>query len=639
MASAATRSSALFEPLEIRGIEFRNRIVMAPMGSCQSDHDGFVTDQTVEYYRRRARGGVGGITVEAALVTPEANGHEPRLHDAKYVPGMRRVVEAIRDNGAAVGIQLMHPGRQVTSGRAVAASAVPLNSAAPVPEVLTVDEIGEIVERYATTARLAQEAGFEYVEVHGAHGYLPSDFLSPVVNLRDDAYGGTLEKRARFTLEVAEAIIAATDIPVFWRLSGAELTEGGYDLEQQLVVARRLEDAGVACISVSAGTWHRLDVTVAPMWVQRGHMVHYAAAVKEAVNVPVIAVGRLDDPALAERVVREGSADLVLIGRGLIADPDWTVKLEQERRDEIRPCIACNACVDLVGRGLEMRCAVNPETGHELTWHVERAPASRRVMVVGSGPAGMEAARLAAARGHAVTLWERDDRIGGKLDVASRAPSKSEVLRYRDYQSKTLADLGVAIHTGVEVMPELVERERPDAVIVATGADPLFPPIPGVDGPTVVDAQEILYGRIDVGPDARVVVVGGSATGCETAELLLSLGADVTIVEMVASIGKGIEQITRRHLVRSLRKGGVHVVTDARVVSIEPDRVRYQPVAGGAEVSLDADLVALAVGWRASGHALAEALAGREVHVVGDAEQPADFVAAVAAGAAAGRAV
>ena len=638
MATALTRRSALLEPLEIRGVEFRNRVVMAPMGSCQSDRDGFVTDQTVEYYRRRARGGVGGITVEAALVTPDAEGHEPRLHDPVHVPGMRRVVEAIRGNGAAVGIQLMHPGRQVVSGRAVAPSAVPLNSASAVPEVLTTAEIDEIVERYATTARLAQEAGFQYVEVHGAHGYLPSDFLSPVVNRREDAWGGSLEKRARFTLEVARAIMAAAEIPLFWRLSGEELTDGGYDVEHQLQVARWLEEAGVACLSVSAGTWHRLDVTVAPMWVERGHMIPYAAAVKEAVELPVIAVGRLDDPALAEQVVVDGAADLVLIGRGLLADPDWARKLEEGCREDIRPCIACNACVDLVGRGLELRCAVNPETGHEATWQVVPAATERRVMVVGSGPAGMEAARLARVRGHNVSLWERDAQVGGKLDVASRAPSKSEVLRFRDYESRALEKLGIDIHTNAEVTAELVEREDPDVVVIATGAEPLFPPIPGIEGPTVVDAQDILYRRVDVAPGTHVVIVGGSATGCEAAELLLELGATVTIVEMLTSIGKGIEQITRRHLVRELRKGGVQILTRAKVTAIEPDRVRYEPEDGEA-AAVGADVVALAVGWRPRGERLATTLGAREIVVVGDAERPADFVAAVAAGAAAGLAV
>jgi 2,4-dienoyl-CoA reductase (NADPH2) len=635
---AVTAASALFEPLEFAGLHLRNRLVMAPMGSCQSDAEGLVTDQTVAYYRRRAEGGVGTITVEAALVNAESHGHEPRLHGPEHVPGMRRVVEAIREHGVTAGIQLMHPGRQVTSGPSMAPSPVPLNSMAPVPHELTADEIVGIVGQYANAARLAEQAGFQFVEVHGAHGYLPSDFLSPVQNQREDAYGGSLERRARFVLDIADAIVEAVEIPLFWRLSGEELKDGGFSVDDQVQVARWLEERGVACISMSAGTWHTLHMTVAPMFVPRGHLLPYAARMKRELGIPVIAVGRLDEPDLAERVIAEGSADLVLIGRGLLADPDWPRKVQEGRLDDVRPCIACNACVDLVALGLEMRCAVNAELGHELTWEVVPAVRARRVMVIGSGPAGMEAARIARLRGHHVSIWERDGQLGGKLDVASRAPSKSDVLRFRDYQVHKLGELGVDVHLGVDVSAELVEQEAPDVVLVATGAEPLFPPILGIDGPAVVDAQDILNRTLAVLPGAKVVIVGGSATGCETAEFLVHEGIDVTIIEMQRSIGHGIEQITRRHLVRELRKRGVTILVNSKVTAIGADRVVYE-TADGATTEVPSDHVALAVGWRPRGERLSLQLAGRELVVLGDAESPADFVAAVAAGAAAGMAV
>jgi 2,4-dienoyl-CoA reductase-like NADH-dependent reductase (Old Yellow Enzyme family)/thioredoxin reductase len=629
--------SALFEPLEFAGLKFRNRLVMAPMGSCQSDPDGFVTEQTIAYYRRRAEGGLGAITVEAALVTPDSHGHEPRLHGPEFVPGMRRVADTIKAEGVTTGIQLMHPGRQVTSGPVVGPSAVPVNSVAPIPHELSISEIAKIAKQYAYASRLAQEAGFQYVEVHGAHGYLPSDFLSPVANQRDDAYGGSLARRFRFVAEVVEAIRGAVEIPLFWRLSGEELVDGGYTLEDQVEIANWLEQAGVACISVSAGTWLSLHVTVAPMFVPRGHLLDYAATIRDATRLPVMAVGRLDDPELAERVVTEGRADLVLIGRGLLADPDLPNKLESGRPEQIRPCIACNACVDLVARGEDLRCAVNPETGIESTWQLARPPHPRSVMVVGSGPAGMEAARVARLRGHHVSLWERDRELGGKLDVASRAPSKREVLRFREYQSRILESLGVDIHTGVEVTPDVVEHADPDVVVVATGAAPLFPPIAGIDAENVVDAQDILNGRMSVPTGARVVIVGGSATGCETAEFLTELNVRVSLVEMLGTIGHGIEQITRRHLVRELYTRGVAILTNSRVVAIGDRRIRFETEAG-AEQEIDADVIALAVGWRPRGTELAASLEGkREVIVLGDASRPGDFVAAIGAAAASAR--
>lgn len=631
---ATPASVSLSDPLQIGGVRLPNRLMMAPMGSCQADERGLVTEQTVAYYRRRAAGGVGAITVEAALIAPETHGHEPGIHGPEFLPGLRRVATTIKDYGVVAGIQLMHPGRQVTSGPAVAPSPVPLNSASPVPEELTEEEIARIVRLYGEAARRAEEAGYEYVEVHGAHGYLPSDFLSPVANRRTDGYGGDAERRARFVVEVAEAIVSAVDIPLFWRLSGEELRPGGFTVEDQVQVARWLQSAGVAAISVSAGTWHTLGVTVAPMSVPRGHMLGYASSFKAALDIPVIAVGRLDDPTLAARVVAEDLADVVLLGRGLLADPDWASKVLSGRADQVRPCIACNACVDLVGRGLDLRCAVNPETGRESTWRVVPAAEERRVLVVGGGPAGMSAAAAARERGHEVVLCERNHQLGGKLDVAARAPSKNEVLRFRDHAIGELDRLGVNVRLAVDVDATVVAEENPDVVIVATGADPAVPPIAGVDGPNVVDAQELLYDRVPVTAGARVVIVGGSATGCETAELLLDHGADVTVLEMGRSIGSGIEAITRRWLIRELRTRGATLETLATVVEITQDAVRYETADG--DVTVPADIVALAVGWRSRGPRLAAIVGGRDVVVVGDAERPADFVAATSAGAAAG---
>src|SRR4051794_6873908 len=400
--SAVTTRDAtrvLFTPFDLAGLRLKNRLVMAPMGTCL-DEGGFITEDTIAYYVRRAKGGVGTITVEGCLVSADTIGPEPKISGPEYLPGLKRLVAALREYDVTIGVQLMHPGRQVVEGPSVAPSPVPLNSHAPIPHALGEPEIAGIVEDYAKAADLAREAGFDFVEVHGAHGYLPSNFLSPLDNRRTDGYGGSIENRTRFSVEVARAITAAVpDLPLVWRINGDDGLPGGLGLDDAVRASQLLEAAGVAAISVTAGTWHTLHVTLAPMFVPRGHMVGYAGAIKRAVGVPVIAVGRLDDPELAARVIEDGDADLILLGRALIAEPDWPVKVEHGRFGELRPCIACNACVDLVGRGERARCSVNPEAGRELEWAVPAAEQARRGMVGGRGPAGAGAGRGAPPRG------------------------------------------------------------------------------------------------------------------------------------------------------------------------------------------------------------------------------------------------
>lgn len=638
----APGAGLLFEPCEVAGLKLANRLVMPPMGTGLPDHDGHVTEETIAYYRRRAQGGVGLISLEASLVSPDAYGVGPeiRLHNESSIPGLTKLATAVKDEGVPVGIQLWHPGRQTLLGTAIAPSAIPLSPRTPIPHALTIPEIHELIEYYALSAAHCQAAGMDFVEVHGAHCYLPCEFLSPTSNSREDEYGGSLENRARFMLEIVAAIRATCgeDYPIFFRISGEEGAPGGFTVADTAQVSRWLQDAGVSCISVSGGNWHALHLTIPPMSIERGVLLASAAAIRAAVDIPVIAAGRLDDAALAERALADGSADLIAIGRALIADADWPNKVKAGRADTIRPCIACNACVDLVAQAQEARCAVNPEVGRDGTWLVETAAAPRKVMVVGSGPSGMEAARIARLRGHDVSIWERDGVLGGKLDVASRAPSKTAVLDFAAYQSRTLGELGVSIHTDVEVTAESIAGEAPDAIIIATGAAPLIPPIPGLDGPGIVDAQSILLGKLEVAPGQRVAVIGGSATGCETAEFLMETAKEVSIIEMLPRVGRGVELITRQRLIAELKGHGVALRMGCRVTSVEPGLVHYED-ADGATHSLEVDLVALAIGWRPRGNLLAEALGGRDVTVIGDALTPADFVAAINVGADAGLAV
>ena len=342
---------------------------MPAMGTGLPEHDGTCNEATIAYYRRRAEGGVGMLTIEASLVSPDAYGVGPelRLHGEEFIPGLRSLADALRPYGIPIGIQLWHPGRQTLLGEPIAPSPVPLSSRTPIPHELTRDEIHTLVDYYALSAWVSKEAGFDFVEIHGAHCYLPCEFISPLSNLRTDEYGGSLENRARFPLEIVAAVRerCGEEYPVMYRISGAEGAEGGFEVEDAAAVCRLLEDAGVCAISVSAGNWYALHQTIGPMFLPRGFLVPLAATIKKAVTVPVIAVGRLDDPVLAEQVLANGEADLIAVGRALIADPDFPRKVEDGRLDEIRPCISCNACVDLVANAKQARCAVNPEVGRD----------------------------------------------------------------------------------------------------------------------------------------------------------------------------------------------------------------------------------------------------------------------------------
>jgi len=481
--------SPLFRPLEVAGLTLKNRLVMPPMGSGLADVNGFVTDRLRDYYVRRAAGGIGTITIEATVITPETAGVGPetRIHGPEFVPGLASVAAAVKEHDVTVGLQLWHPGRQTKLGRPVAPSPIPLAKRGEVPRALTVDEIDEIHARYAAGAAHSRDAGFDFVEVHGAHCYLPCEFLSPVANVRDDEYGGSLENRARFAIRVVQAMREAVgpDFPIFYRISGEERAEGGFTIDDTVEVSRWLVAVGVDCVSVSAGSWYALHYTIPPMFMARGCLVPYARRIKREVDVPVMTVGRLDDVALAESVLDDGDADLIGIGRALIADADWPVKVREGRVDEIRPCIACNACVDRVSDGREARCAVSSEVGREGTWQVKAAERPRRVVVVGGGPAGMEAARVAGLRGHHVSLYEREPELGGKMPAAAAAPSKGPVITFRDYAVRAVGALGVDVHTGTDVTPDLLAEIDPEVVVVATGAESRIFPIPGIDLPHV----------------------------------------------------------------------------------------------------------------------------------------------------------
>ncbi|MEM3726324.1 MAG: NADH:flavin oxidoreductase, partial [Candidatus Bathyarchaeia archaeon] len=395
----------LFEPFQIGTMKLKNRIVMPPMGTNFSNEDGTVTQRLTNYHVERAKGGVGLIIVEGAYVEPRGKGSIKQLgvdHDNK-IPGLRDLVTAVKANGAKVALQLFHGGRQSHSSiigtQPVSASEVPCRLTGETPRALTTSEIEELVEVFAEAARRVKEAGFDAVEIHGAHGYLINQFLSPLTNKRTDKYGGDVKKRARFLLEILERIRekVGESYPVLCRINGDDYIEGGIKLEEAKIIAKMLEDGGVDALHISGGIYDSpIPVTTAPMALPHGVMVHLAAGIKKVVNVPVIAVGRLDDPKLAEEILQQGKADLVSMGRALLADPYLPKKIADGALDEINPCIACDECIGRLFFNEDIACTVNAALGREEEYRIEKAKVRKRVLVVGGGPAGMEAARVSA---------------------------------------------------------------------------------------------------------------------------------------------------------------------------------------------------------------------------------------------------
>ena len=484
--------ASLFDPITIRGVEIPNRIVMPPMTTRLAAPDGGVTPELIQYFVARAEGGAGLITVEMCSPDP-AGRHRARelgiSHD-RFVAGLRELTSRLKAAGSRASVQIGHAGghtrQDVTGHPPVAPSALPhvvqeVDTRRVVPEELTPEGIRAVVQAFAEAAERAKRAGFDAVEVHGAHGYLIAQFLSPLDNRRGDEYGGSLRNRARFALEVVEACRKRVgDFPLVFRFSADEYAPGGFTPEEARELACWLVEAGADVLHVSAGCYRSLPsgaVMIPPMSYPGGVFLHLARAIRAVVPVPVIAVGRLHDPAIAAMAVREGHADMVALGRQLIADPEWPRKVREGRTDEIRPCIACNTCVDGMREGNHVKCLVNPWAGREGQRRTSGVDRSRRVLVVGGGPAGMEAARRMAERGHRVLLVERRRELGGQLRLAAKAPlfqnvetSAPVVLTFVEFLARQLERAGVEVRLGAAVTPGLIDELKPETVVLATGA-------------------------------------------------------------------------------------------------------------------------------------------------------------------------
>ena len=553
----------LFQPGQIGSLEIRNRIIGAPMERNYCTSEGRVTQRYIDYLEARAKGGAGLLYTEATYVDPRGKGRDLQmgLYDDNLIPQFRKLVAAVRKHGARIGPELHFGGRvvnpEVSGLQAWAPSEVPFAGAAScLPHSMNLDEIEYIVQCFGRAAHRAIEAGCDFVGLHGAHGYLLSQFLSPFANKRTDKYGGELSRRIRFPLEVVAAVRKAIgpDVPMLFRISGDEhQPAGGLTLDDVCAFAPHLQAAGVNLIDVSAGMYETNWWITQPMEMPQGILAPLAKAVRAHVEIPVSVSGRLTDPSVAEFVIESGCSDFVTLGRALHADPEFPNKARAGRLDEICTCIACNqGCSDMHARGLPIICLANTTTGHERDYAIKPVTAVKKVAVIGGGPAGLESARILALRGAEVTLFERDCELGGQLTLSRNLPGREEMAGHVIWLVNAAARAGAKIRTGTEATADLVMAERSDAVIVATGAVPGLPPIPGLLDSPVVNPYDII--RRPIGGIKKALVIGGGIRGIGVARLLAAKGAQVILTEQGKELALDITSRSRAFQLEGLNE-------------------------------------------------------------------------------------
>ncbi|MDI7260196.1 MAG: FAD-dependent oxidoreductase [Thermodesulfobacteriota bacterium] len=647
----------IFEPGKIGSMSVRNRIVMAPMGTHSADSGGYVTDRMIDYYVERAKGGVGLIITEGIKVLLESGGpYSGNISDDKFIPRFRDLTCAVQAHGARMACQLNLHGAQALEhwseemrpewAEAIGPSAVKAFPYGVIPRALSREEIHYLVEAYAEGARRAKDAGFDAVEIHGCHGYFLGAFQSPFKNRRTDEYGGSLENRTRFACEVIRLVRkkVGPEFPISFRMNGSDFFEGGVTLNDAMQQAPLLVEAGANALHISAAApeshrWRDLCYLYPD-----GAIVHLAEAIKKVVNIPVITVGKIGNLAFADRILREGRADFVAMGRALLADPELPKKSKEGRLEDIHRCIYCNNCrVSRLGREKILvhgeegpSCTVNPALLREKEFTLKPTEHAKNVMVIGGGLAGMEATRVLAERGHRVSLYERSDQLGGQWNVACMLESKSEFASVTQNLTRGLDKCRAKVILNTEVTPTLVRKVKPDVVVVATGATPKTLGVPGAEGKNVVKAEDVIQKKVQVGQ--RVVVVGGRLVGMEIAESLAKQGKKVSLVTKNGLGENGVP--LERNIFVTLRD---------RLYEIGVLLLPYSPVFEILEkgiyvidrkelMFLEADTVVMAVGMEPENYLVEELKAiVPQVYAIGDCVSPRNAKEAINDGAEIGR--
>ena len=596
----------MFSPVQIGTVTVPNRFVVPPMGNNLANTDGTLSDRSLSYYQARAKGGFGLITIESTVVYREAKGgpRKPCLFSDDTVESFRRVADACHAYGAKVSIQLQHAGPEgnsaLTGYPLKAASAMPASAGREIPEAVSNEEVYRIIECYGDAARRAQQAGIDMVEVHCAHGYLVSTFISQRTNNRTDEFGGCFENRMRLPRLIIENIRHKTggNLPILCRINACDEVEGGQSVQDAAAVAAYLEqECGVDALHVTRAVHLHDEFMWAPGVTHGGFNADLVTEIKRAVSVPVIAVGRFTEPQYAELLVKQGRADLIAFGRQSIADPELPAKARNGQLETLSPCIGCLlGCVPNMFAGKPITCAVNPCVGREC--ELSPAPEKKRVTVVGGGPGGLYAAWACAVRGHQVTLVEKASELGGNFRIAAYPTGKGQLTEAIRSMIVKCQQAGVDLRCGVEAEEMLLRSLAPDAIILATGSTPLILPIPGLSDCGYVTAQDMLDGKAQMGK--RVLMVGGGMVGCEAAEYLAERGHQVAVIEMKDVIAADVTPENRSYMFENFEENHVLLRPGAKVTQFYTDGVDYALADGSTGSLRGYDNIVLAMGSRSN---------------------------------------
>ncbi len=642
----------VFSPLRIGNLEVRNRIATPPMLACLASPDGFVTRELIEFYKSFAKGGAGIVTIgDAAIDFDYARGHFAQLNigDDRVIGGLGTLMEAIQRYGAKISIELNHRGRwsspKLLNGRnpigpsPITAETEILNARLegrkPVQvQEMNQDMIDQVIENFASACYRCLLAGFEMVMIHGGHGHLLAQFSSSYANKRTDSYGGSLENRARFAVEVLTAISkrVGNKLVIEYRISADELTPEGMHEEETIEFLKIIQDK-IDLVNVSLGLV--TDIRYAPYHLQPTYLPHaytlrYAEKIKEALRIPVTCVGSIPDLAIADKIIAEGKADIVALGRAHIADPQIVNKTYRGLVDDIRPCLRCGSCSEGPRNDLPVMCTVNPVIGREVEYnYIRPAEKKKKVIIVGGGPAGMEAALVASSRGHKVTLYEKGKELGGALRYAAAPSFKVDTKRYLDWLVRQTKGAPIGIKLATEVTADSIKVEKPDVLIVALGAVPIILDVPGIEKPNVVLAGDVDMGRAKTGN--TVIIVGAGLTGCETALELALQGKKVKIIDMIPEmeIAQDAQAMNRLTLLDLLQHHGVEFMNEVKLEEVKDDSITVIDKDWN-RIEIPADTVVLASGFK-SLYEEAKAFLGlaSEVYLIGDCVSPRNLKAAI----------